>query len=105
MRDMSFLTKLGEENEKNMNGINAGEYSSMPDQKAEPRQEDETALPAAAIEDMAAPAAAARHAAPEDPGVPKRYSGNSYGNTTYMSAAGDSRGGLRCSSAWVMTWA
>ena len=109
MRDMSFLTKLGEENEKNdsgstINGMTASEYANMLDQKAEMGEEEpfippkpgssaaENGLPTTTIEDMAAPPTAPHPSdEPEKQGAPKRYSGNSYGNTAYMSAAADDR--------------
>ncbi|MCR5123339.1 MAG: hypothetical protein K6B74_13085 [Ruminococcus sp.] len=110
MRDMSFLTKLGEENEKSksgstINGMTAEEYANMLDQKAETGEEEpyfppqpgssaaESELPTTTIEDMAAPPTAPKPSAdPEKAGgTPKRYSANSYGNSAFMSAAADDR--------------
>lgn len=112
MSDMGFLKKLGEELEKTpsgstINGMTPEEYANMLDRKEEqgidepfyPMQPGtsmggEEQLPTTEIEDMSVPPEYARPKppAPEKEGSPpKRYSENSYGNSSFMSVPRDTR--------------
>lgn len=109
MDDMNFLKKLGEENEEKpsgstINGMTAEEYATILDMKEEngidepiyPHQPSPLGLTgeelaSMVIEDMEAPPQAPRPASEKNEGAPKRYSENSYGNSAFMSAAGDYR--------------
>lgn len=107
--DMGFLRKLGEESEKTLpgsriNGMTAEEYADMLDKKQDdgeplygqqpgaPMNDIREELPTTDIEDMSAPANQSRPADPYQPqNSPKRYSSDSYGNSSFMKVERDTR--------------